>query len=537
MERTRAHFLLNGHQGGPVKPSKETGSFFIIDSRVKALQKSGSLTFCASHKEVMMERFTKIPTYKSSRTSTDYTGRPTILYQHTAMSQQLLEQFLRKFPLQLQYCGCLKVDNLPDPTLRNEILPMFALDRWVKGHDQHTKDIYARMVPALRLASLLISEDCVLGWFHHLTLGRLREDRSSKPTRLVVTSTDAENSRSDQEETRDNLRRLGEIVSLMFVPSRHHDNKIVFGVTYTKQRMPWFSQYHPNDWPPVPSKYKSGQYRHFGQPAIALTFDFQRFFLYQLPNASKEEAYRTMFLFAETLVHEVAHAYWLWIAQYTHRMKCLDEPLWDSKEKDAELGFSWEANVLGRVINPVWPGVGSFAKVVMLCAVRSAEYAHDRDRQRALKDVCLHQKGLKLVRIYDWFPHGTRVHPVEFRGDAWYCGDGSPADVNHVSVIEAIPLKWIVDWFSEAEWSERRRVWRQRGTYTPPPLVKSFWLIYERDVDGYDSLHMPEDQQLEWYQGQPRHGDLTNSRDQQVHGNQNDYYYPGGRDYDYGGYY
>jgi len=64
--------------------------------------------------------------------------------------------------------------------------------------------------------------------------------------------------------------------------------------------------------------------------------DFQEYFRRHLSRSNQDEAYRVLFLFAITIVHEFCHAYEFWLAQED------DEPRWLKSEHEAELGWSWK---------------------------------------------------------------------------------------------------------------------------------------------------------------------------------------------------
>jgi hypothetical protein len=57
--------------------------------------------------------------------------------------------------------------------------------------------------------------------------------------------------------------------------------------------------------------------------------------------------YRASLMFANTLMHEIAHAYNSWF----HGEE--PEPLRNILEKCAELGYSWENLILDRVMVPL----------------------------------------------------------------------------------------------------------------------------------------------------------------------------------------
>ncbi|ORY05564.1 hypothetical protein BCR34DRAFT_604488 [Clohesyomyces aquaticus] len=104
----------------------------------------------------------------------------------------------------LKFNGCIEVPSTSSPTLTNTLHPFIKLDRWPRGYDQHTHRIFEHMRPALQLASLLLTEDCTLPWFHHVTWGYGLFDKQKDPTmqRFFIAATKKEHEESGDQRTR-----------------------------------------------------------------------------------------------------------------------------------------------------------------------------------------------------------------------------------------------------------------------------------------------------------------------------------------------
>jgi hypothetical protein len=108
---------------------------------------------------------------------------------------------------------------------------------------------------------------------------------------------------------------------------------------------------------------------------------FQDYFRYSYANGSITAAYRQQSTFAVTLVHEVAHAYGYWLGG----PKGLTWSIW---EKKAELGNSWEYNVIGRVVqNLRLANAASYVLVDM----RTEQFGTQEQRDRAASSLVGHR--------------------------------------------------------------------------------------------------------------------------------------------------
>ncbi|KAF2790255.1 hypothetical protein K505DRAFT_220209, partial [Melanomma pulvis-pyrius CBS 109.77] len=389
---------------------------------------------------------------------------------------------LSHFQQELDEAGCLNVRDLPAPTLTNAISPIFDFDRWVVGYDQGTGRLWDNLKPALKAATLMLTESCMLPWFIHLTCGHLTLDSMS--SQIYLASCRDEHVPGGREDTLRNLHELGKVITIMFVP--HNYQASVYGVTYRRREsVKWASEYYASDFPPIPDRYRGN---NRARPCIAMASGFQEFFLHGFQAAPPAQRYRMSFLFVETLLHEVAHAYWY------HLDRSNMEPLWSRHEKKAELGYSWETMTFGRISNPIG---GDVKNCQVLLSFREEKYSGERDRQRALRTV-LGRDGSKMnfTRVSHFQGQFNWVTNPEVRGYNWFGSSSSDHDQNTVAVVHAIPMRWIVQWFSEAAWNIKRAAWRDDRTYSPPSLGQTFLLLYQ-EQDGIASLHIPDNPRID----------------------------------------
>ncbi|KAF2127139.1 hypothetical protein P153DRAFT_295461 [Dothidotthia symphoricarpi CBS 119687] len=350
-------------------------------------------------------------------------------------------------------------------------------NRWVTGLDQDTSAIWHRLEPAFRLASRFLTEDYCLLWFSHLTFGE-RTYRTSPSPGTWVQTTSYSVSAPAIAQVKVNLQELGEVITFMFSPRASTCE--VYGVTYLhKSMMPWFKSYRPQDWPTTHEKYRSPRYRH-ARPSISMNADFQKYFKNNYSTSILAEQYRAWFSFAATIVHEIGHAYEFWL----HNAQYGDEPFCSRYDKNAELGFSWETSVIGRITNPMNNLIHDGIK--QLFSIKVEEYTTSSERERAFR----------ILNIYTGAPyapinptaHGQRAWPLlgpgQFRGKEFFFANDGREDVKFVARIQAIPLEWVVNWFQEAEWSNRRRLWERESCHTTPPIGESFTIMYERYGSG-----------------------------------------------------
>jgi hypothetical protein len=392
------------------------------------------------------------------------------------MLKTILTEFKAHVRLHCDYS--LKVTkSIPDPTLENEILPMLS-ERWASGPGQHLAEIHPRLKPALQLASLFLTQDYPLRWFSHLTFG---DRRLNTQGQRYLVNTAYSLSPEALSTVKSNLQELGKVITLMFEPSGY--DLRAWGRTYfDRTSMKFFHEFRALDFPRALSNKGKA-------PRVCIVMNrqyFMKFYRYIYPkDASVSEKYRAAMMFTNTLVHEIAHAYYYWLhGPQDH----YGEPLWSMVEKHAELGFSWESHVLGRVLNPYrYIGDANF-RFRFLTSIQLEEYSTEDDRQRLIGQF----RGNSTAKFTKRDVNGEhrqwpRVNVHEFRGAKWYLSEGA---TSFIAAIHAIPTRWIVNWFQQDVWTQWQTVWTKSQQYTPPPLDHAFMLFYSQD-DNWNQVLRP----------------------------------------------
>jgi len=388
---------------------------------------------------------------------------------HNLELSDFLTGLLHDFDEHLHKYGCYGGSGHSLPSLTNEVLPLFT-DRWaLSGPNQHTQSILPRIWPALQLASRWLMEDYPLIWFSQLTFGE-RSQRSSTPG-TYLTHTEYGRSAAAVAIVKANLTELGEVVTLVHAPRSSNDH--AYGRTYvSRSRLPFLREFSGQDWPQIQDKYKAPTYKHF-RPCIVMNTCFQDFFRHGYATSSVTARYRVLFVFAVTLVHEVAHAYHFWLTGLGK------EPLWDQWEKKAELGWSWERNVVGLVVEPLEDARTGNYRILFATQLEECRDLEHRDRvvARLIGPRTISPTKLNKDSKYRKWP---LLQPDTFRGSELFLDKACDW---YIAAIHAIPMAWIVSWFEEATWARRKRGWVTQNRYNPPQLPDSFVVLYERRQD------------------------------------------------------
>ena len=167
------------------------------------------------------------------------------------------------------------------------------------------------------------------------------------------------------------------------------------------------------------------------------------------------------------------------------------EPMWSRDDPLAELGWSWESVVLGRISKPlrdlvgnrsplfssdtyVWPSHDS-KKHAAIDAIMNATTSPDQYVRRIPLDPS----------IARFFPHLNRHENYPFSWDA-----PRTVNFNYVCITQAIPVRWIVNWFQEEFWADKRRDWQSRRFYEPPRLGPSWCLMLIRWDDAQAEMRV-----------------------------------------------
>jgi hypothetical protein len=267
-----------------------------------------------------------------------------------------------------------------------------------------------------------------------------------------------------------NIRDLGEVITFMHAPT--NSTNLDYGTTHRcKSDTPSFHSPCEKDWPPCPDQFDSNGKRRL-RPCIVLNQYFQNYFRdhngwYAASNTSR---YRTLFLFAITLVHEFAHAYWNWLHRYSA------ETCWNISERVNELGFSWERQVIGRVVCPVQFRNAYGYRILYSAEIQEytnpQEYWNMEGRIRRLANAHLTSRDAE-DKERTW----PLLEPSDMHGSQLYM----PKRCKYFLVlVTCLPMDWVVGWFREKYWADGRKVWEQNNSYLAQPVQKPSIVIYKR---------------------------------------------------------
>jgi hypothetical protein len=364
--------------------------------------------------------------------------------------------------------------NYPLPNLANDILPMFT-EWWVIGPGQHTPELFHWLKPAFKLASRLLTEKFPLLWFCHLTFGDRRPSRSG----TYIVPNEYSTSADAIARVRDNIRVVGELVTLMFHPPGYPQEE-AYGLTGpTKHGWP-FSRDYRNHWPAVRRKSRRGHAR----PLIVIHNEFQTYFRRHASSSTQDEHYRVLLLFVITLVHEFAHAYEFWLSPER------GEPRWSKWDKDAELRWSWEATCIGYGLHYLHVPEQLYMQNRYLYQVNVLEYNSFSERERVLSQLAGSNRTDHVFTRAD--ASGRIANPP--RLDANHIRDGNMFFnnqmnvTNYIAAAQVVPMEWVVLWFREEEWQRRAEIWRRSNVFIRPSLGNAFMLLYERSGNRTSTL-------------------------------------------------
>ena len=352
------------------------------------------------------------------------------------------------------------------PSLANSILPMFK-NRWATGPGQHS-EIYQKVIPALQLASRLLTEDYPLTWFTQLTFGERRTDAAG----TYIAPTGYSKTPEAIAQVKKNILQIGKVITFMFEPPGYEE-RAYGSCTPTKSSRDFFHEFRSSDWPSVRRSDDVGHAR----PCVVLNSAFLHFFRHRYDFASQDEIYRALLILAITLVHEFAHGYNSWLTP-EHK-----EPRWCQKEKEAELGWSWERAIMGYGLDSFRHHGDPKGKYRQLYQIRILEYRTRAERE----NIFLRFAGTN--RTDDRFTRcdatGRKARPAvmdgnEFRhSKTWFENDRKAT--HFIAAVQTIPMTWVVDWFQEERWTWRKQYWSEQGFYVRPTLGNAFVVLYERD--------------------------------------------------------
>ncbi|KAH6131174.1 hypothetical protein HBI64_103180 [Parastagonospora nodorum] len=382
--------------------------------------------------------------------------------------ESFLLSVLGEFEWHIREAGCWDSVNV-QPTLTNAVLPMFR-NRWATGPNQYTSDVYSGLHPGLVLASRFLSEDWLLLWFTKLTFGR-RCPSTTKPVSTYLAATSSQTLAAEIAKVKANLAELGEVITLTFAPRRCKEK--AWGVTYnTKKAMRFHAEFSDTDRPRIKPEYSTDTYRRRHQrPWIAMNPFFMDYFRSRVTSCNPAETYRVHFLFAITLVHEITHAYWFWLNEKT------PEPVWHEGERNAELGFSLEREVIGHVVQPML-GYQGIEGIRTLISSELREYTNSKHRMDAVIELQDATKLNKTLTRHDAKRKWPLLKPSDLRGSELFLENSSQ---KYLGGIKCINMAWVSAWFQEDEWVRRRRDWDRRNMYWPPAVRDAFLVVYDQN--------------------------------------------------------
>ncbi|KAF2736449.1 hypothetical protein EJ04DRAFT_562498 [Polyplosphaeria fusca] len=379
---------------------------------------------------------------------------------------------------------CLEDPSFSASSLSNPIHALFDERRWLRGYEQYTPTFRQRLLPALRLASRLIQEECHLAWFCHVTFGHLGTDAQNRQYLGVSSSAQSPEAINV---VKKNLRDMASVISLMWWPRKYRDTKDgkAWGLCFQSLRdLPWVNDFERRDFPSVPDRRWNNSH-----PIICLNPIFQEFFYDGFATASRCTQYRMLYLLATTLVHELVHAYWMFIdREEFHDYDWGQEPLFNRHDEKSELGFSWETTTLGRVADAIEGTTLSPRGPTMLFSIQTSTYKNSRDRVAELGKL-IDDRGCRVQEITHLLPpYDINLPTLPYRGNARTGTSGKNMPANAICVIHAIPMSWVAKWFSESVWRKRAEDFKTRGDYVPPGLGPTLVLVYESMDDSIEYL-------------------------------------------------
>lgn len=355
----------------------------------------------------------------------------------------------------------------PSPDLVNEILPMFRT-RWASGPGQHTNEIYHLIGPALRLASRLLTEKYCLKWFAHLAFGEQRRDQAG----VYIVPTAYSLGDEAIAKVRDIIHCVGEVVTLMFQPpSAGHEIRAHGFTVRSRRALPFWHKFQNGGFPSISS---SSADLGYSRPVIVINNDFQTFFRTHVGSYPQDEHYRVLLALAATLVHEFSHAYYCWLTPPGS-----EEPRWSESEKDAELGWSWERNVLGCGVDIMAPEGGVRNRFLYNFEMR--EYRSSTERRDIIRELAGSNRTDAPFTSAD--ARGRIAAPRamsanQFNYSSYYLDNDSNVK-SYIAAVRVATMDWVTAWFTEEKWQRRSQRWRRENRYTRPSAGNAFVLLYE----------------------------------------------------------
>ncbi|KAF2875308.1 hypothetical protein BDV95DRAFT_592014 [Massariosphaeria phaeospora] len=279
--------------------------------------------------------------------------------------------------------GALEIECEPID-LDNPIHPLFEEKNWVGI----SPDAYAKIVPAVQLASLWITEKKMLDWFFRLLTGDLIRGTDGR-TELNMHST--------TEDHRDHL--VEGAVQRMFIDGCDRTSIVVSDTTkgtctiagMLVRMSPGEIQANPIN-PRIYMDYS--EERSFHTTVIIAKELLETL---DIP-LTQCQLRRVLFSLAIVLVHEVTHAFGVWAGKLSDGEHGY-EPYMFADEEVAELGLSWECNILGGTPVVAMMGGRDMDRTTMSTQCRDPDNRLEYNVRTS--DVDFHFLPMKSINL--WF--------------------------------------------------------------------------------------------------------------------------------------
>jgi hypothetical protein len=178
---------------------------------------------------------------------------------------------------------------------------------------------------------------------------------------------------------------------------------------------------------------------------ITISRDYQDFFRREIRDATQDEVYRVLFSLATTLVYEFTHAYEFYVSSER------DEPRWSKNEKVAELGWSWEHNVIGYGLHTFKNRAARGLRNFFLYQCRLLAYNTPMERQSAFQQLAgSHRNDLSCTsaNASGRIVAPPALDPSTIHRSTFFLENVSSVH-NFVAAAQVFPMKWVVSWFRE----------------------------------------------------------------------------------------
>ncbi|KAF2817073.1 uncharacterized protein BDZ99DRAFT_529299 [Mytilinidion resinicola] len=217
--------------------------------------------------------------------------------------------------------------SVPFPDLEDNIHPVFRRSNFRNVGFS----LYQKIRPSLRLASLFLESEAMLGWFIRPAFGTPIPASQSRKVFL----TEPKRSRQRTAEMIREIRSL--LIGLSYSVEFHFVEELkCFALTCkdTSKETSYLAKF----WSPV--------FTSAHPTTIKLRDTNREFIEYDYSSSSLCDRLRFDFMFATTILHELTHAFGIMIRGN------LREPYYDLTDPQAEFGWSWERFALTGIINP-----------------------------------------------------------------------------------------------------------------------------------------------------------------------------------------